>query len=198
MRRPARRLFTLCSGVSLVLCTAVCVLWVRSYWRCDLYARDAWPRNEGIVVGSNEGRLVFRRDAILPPSSGIESVTELVGVLNADAVWFEQAGNRNFESRKRDYLASGMQSAAGYRVGLLWRMGRYWDVVVGHWVPAALFGAIAGATARPGFLRRRRRAAGRCPTCGYDLRATPGRCPECGTAAAAAASTAEAPAAPPG
>ena len=29
--------------------------------------------------------------------------------------------------------------------------------------------------------RRRRRRIGRCPRCGYDLRASPGRCPECGT-----------------
>ncbi len=29
---------------------------------------------------------------------------------------------------------------------------------------------------------RRRVVPGRCPVCGYDLRATPDRCPECGTA----------------
>src|SRR4051794_25136909 len=35
MGRLARHLFTLCSAVSLLLCVAVCALWVRSYHLAD-------------------------------------------------------------------------------------------------------------------------------------------------------------------
>ena len=35
MRRVARRLLTLCSALSLVLCVAVCVLWVRGRTRAE-------------------------------------------------------------------------------------------------------------------------------------------------------------------
>ena len=56
-------------------------------------------------------------------------------------------------------------------------------VAVPHWFLLLLFGTWPASVAYRRQHRSRHFAAGRCPKCGYDLRATPDRCPECGTAA---------------
>ena len=57
-----RRLFTLASAVSLVLCVAACVLWVRSYWvgtrATYLSADPGRGRLTGLAVRAGAGELV--------------------------------------------------------------------------------------------------------------------------------------------
>jgi hypothetical protein len=48
------------------------------------------------------------------------------------------------------------------------------------WFVVVLFGTPPVLWVRARRRRRRASAAGLCPGCGYDLRATPGKCPECG------------------
>jgi hypothetical protein len=53
-------------------------------------------------------------------------------------------------------------------------------ITVPHWLlilSASIWPATRAVRGAQGSLRSRR---GFCPTCGYDLRATPDRCPECG------------------
>lgn len=55
------------------------------------------------------------------------------------------------------------------------------------WLPLLLVSAALGADVAIAYRQeRRRRRAGLCRHCGYDLRASPERCPECGQPAAIA------------
>jgi hypothetical protein len=57
-------------------------------------------------------------------------------------------------------------------------------IVVPYWFLLALATPLPARLLLRGLSSRRRRqlaAAGRCTTCGYDLRGTPARCPECGS-----------------
>jgi hypothetical protein len=91
--------------------------------------------------------------------------------------WWDYGGFSAGRAQGRDF-ASSLSAPAVPRADR-----RYYWFVLPCWIAAALF-AILPAHQTRAMLRRRRTArrakAGLCPTCAYDLRATPDRCPECG------------------
>jgi hypothetical protein len=82
--------------------------------------------------------------------------------------------------------------ASWQRGGFAWHGRRNVRLGVRYGFAVAPFWGVAAATAvlplgwtalrwRSRVRGRRRMRLGLCPTCGYDVRATPERCPECGT-----------------
>jgi hypothetical protein len=171
----ARRLFTLCSALSLLLCAAVCVLWVRSYCVADGILRERVPPPDRFGTSRHD----------LTSVKGLIVATHYDD--SGDRPKAGQPTWRYYRVRDVDEWMSFMTYQYGVRPHFAFRIsprGYQSVVILPHALLAALF-AIAPAR-RISQLMRQRRAerAGLCPACGYDLRATPDRCPECGTAAA--------------
>ena len=170
-----RRLFTLCSAASLLLCVAVCGLWGRSY-RCADEVRWEGARTWA-AVNSSRGRIVaYHATALIPgglsPGKGVVRYERGAPGEAHLAAWLPLRPNR---------LGFGLRSgtAAGARLHY---------AVVPTWAAALpLAGPVAFAALAWRRRKRRRWYTRRnlCPTCGYDLRASPGRCPEFGTTAPA-------------
>ena len=157
MRRLARRAFTLFSGLSLLLCVAVCVLWAWSYQR--LGAVNLIASERSLAIAAPTGRLWFVYDTRPPPYT----------------ISSESKPFRDIDSVAPGW--TGMRRAGG----IWWvHTNVLTAIVVPTWMvagPAAVLPALWLA----GRLRRRRqKRAGLCSSCGYDLRASPDRCPECG------------------
>jgi hypothetical protein len=60
------------------------------------------------------------------------------------------------------------------------RGGGFWLLYVPVWLVVAFLMILPIVETSSIWIKRRSRIAGKCATCGYDLRATPDRCPECG------------------
>ncbi len=182
MTRLRRIIFNVFTVFSLALCVAILGLWVRSY---AAPAGNVVVRLRGIWCGahSESGRIAlgYCRAREAPDASGDrdgqrwhwESATGRDGPWRTLGI---DCGAVHVTQSSVPFLASLPSMGALFSVGTDGRFIR---------LPWAFLAALAAAW--PGvrlvsLLRRRhRRAAGRCASCGYDLRATPDRCPECGT-----------------
>lgn len=182
MRRTFRHLVTLCSLISLLLCIGFCVLWVRSYWNTDALEY----RSPGGIwaVTTASGKLV----AQLNP--GEETTPAYYG-------WLYMRMNP-YTAPSYSVAYSHLDAARSYKdwefAGMGWyavhdRNGMHTTTGVAPFsyfvIATALLPAVWVPRRVRSMLRGRKWGrAGLCPSCGYDLRASPERCPECGTATA--------------
>ena len=186
MRRFARSLFTLCSAASLVVCMALVVAWFASYANVTFASsrgvlhlvrvppRADVPNPLSVTVGRrvDDGSMRLRVNQRLGPSLeyGVDP-TELTPTWTAPGVrfWDVQAFS-TFSPQPRGGLTLHL-----VRVQVL-AVAYGWLVAAAALYPAVRLGGLAVRVAR----QRRWRRRNQCPSCGYDLRASPGRCPECG------------------
>ena len=183
MKRPLLNLLT---TLSLLLCVATVVLWVRSSMRPATWVLSKGPYR-AVLVRSAGGTLQAGRQSVAAigggPGAGVTFDLSEPG-----SVGYRTPGSMGSFANGW-YEPQGRLWSAGW-TDVTTDAGRYrlrWNRVR---LPYALLAAVtATLPAARGTARawRRNRADARrrlhlCPACGYDLRATPGRCPECGTA----------------
>jgi hypothetical protein len=159
MSRFTHALFTLLAALSLLLCVAAVGVWVKSFWLADSITLRRISPQAGLMeersVLSTRGRVAFARDQWQIHPGFYASPADMQKLV-------DQAGLSHTSIRPEMRLPLAV---------------RY---VVPHWVVPPVFAALPMAYLWRRSRDQRRSRTGLCPTCGYDLRASPERCPECG------------------
>ena len=205
-----RRLFTLLTALSFVLCLLVIAGWVASYsdWGGFNWERHVWTT--GVRPAS------FGHWPAEINGNGTRSLDDIADVEDKDGAfvgtvdgafyvirdqWRTTAAHGDGFDRQNDlslryswprhmglyFGTNALPPVEERRVGFAVRFGdgrdgRYMThLVIPCWALFILTAALPGVSTASAARRRGRGARGECLRCGYDLRATPGRCPECGT-----------------
>ena len=166
--------------ISALLFLAVLGVWVRSFWVRDIFSYLD-EGSDAHLIQSIRGRFHILSDFV-GTAQGPFSHRE--DPLSRYAIW------------------NG--GTSGYPVKVEWHLGHVWQkysrsymsfaptniaplfttnhrlIVIPYWSPAILFAILPTIWIWRFIKYGRRRKAGHCPKCNYDLRATPERCPECG------------------
>jgi hypothetical protein len=189
------------TSLSLLLCLAVVVMWVRSCFKEDAvqvskqsmmglwHEEETWQAWSGwgglsLCWGRNGGDLMTQKDA-----DAVRARTQSDGRWHYHFVqwqWGPMYGDGSFSrGGRRTYLGFGFDSHNYLQQGPPPVVQQFVMLVVPWPALAAPLAVAPGLRAGRAWLRRRRlRRVGHCKTCGYDLRGNAsGVCPECGAVA---------------
>ena len=179
MKRLRRWLFNGLAALSLLMCVATVIVWIRSEFAYDAFWKISLDRTTGNWMAPaviwDDGRLlvIVRTTHFNNPKGAGRPWThtpaasyrhyphgpQYNGFSNVKWMWFYQGDNWD---------------GAGQR-------GREYWLILRIWIIAALFAIAPVMWAWRAKREHGRGTPGFCRQCGYDLRATPDRCPECGT-----------------
>ena len=188
MNRPLRILLNTTTTLSIFLCALSLIFRVRSSWIEDYAYRDK-PRGPAAILVSGHGALWIAVEDHWPREGSWQLASESISApntYNAAIATTRPFSQTSFPGvswiKGRGWLArppgGPIVATAGTPPVILTISIDWWLLIV---VTALLpLARIAAWWMKNRQLSHRQRA-GLCPTCGYDLRATPGRCPECGT-----------------
>jgi hypothetical protein len=165
-----RRLSILFVSLSLFACLALSAVWLRSGFVADQFGSDNGSRL--FTISSGAGLLHFDRMTYNPPSAPREGRWGLTGQARSGRSWpvfhWQWLPSTDLTTR----TLSGTVVTRHL-------------TTVPYWIPTLITSLLPAMSLRRWIAdhlqTRRRRKAGLCPNCGYDLRASKDRCPECGT-----------------
>jgi hypothetical protein len=172
--------------LSLILCVATAALWIQSFafaWSVPVEVRGVrWEiaSRGGAFEVSNAPERAAAQSAIDEAGRALRSdARRLLQHARESGRWEVDRAEALRDGRAVPPLPgvpplSPIVMPSALPAPVLYRVSYLWLAVL----PVTCLAAFRLWPTLPGRIRRSR--TGRCPACGYDLRATPDRCPECG------------------
>jgi hypothetical protein len=179
MKRLSRILLNAATATSLLLFIATIVFWVRSYRSTE--SATYCTRHRLWAISTVRGGVALAA-APRSPYTTVGWEASSVAAPDVNRPWHPTYYPTLF-NRLGFYRDSGLY--ATYSFDGITTRGWVRRYAVPFWFLCLTTALAPASRALRHASKRRRSQPGRCPKCGYDLRATPNRCPECGTIPAA-------------